>query len=31
LIPYPEWEIYEDEITEVFVKHMRAVENASVR
>ena len=31
LIPYPEWEIYEDEITDVFVKHMRAVEAASTR
>jgi pimeloyl-ACP methyl ester carboxylesterase len=26
LIPYPEWEIYEDEIAQVFVRHMRAIE-----
>ena len=29
LIPYPEWEIYEDEIARVFVGHMRAIESAS--
>ena len=31
LIPYPEWEVYEDEITRVFVAHMRSIEAAAGR
>ena len=29
LIPYPEWEPYEDEIARVFVQHMRKLDTAS--
>ena len=31
LIPYPEWEVYEDEITRVFVDHMRSIEGVAAR